>query len=307
MTPTPNHCFLCGYEPITSQRDPDKLVFWVACPVCLRYGIGDLARDLIIGEMPAERRAMLAAAARRNAEQNTPVVITQDTIDEIADSVRPPGTPADAMQEILTYVGNRQRTFADRVEVDTRLFPAFRLRSADELDMVLQLLVEQDLISRGTTLEEEGYQLTRDGWEAYRKSHAQGRGSKRAFVAMWFDDGMQPVWGDAIKPAIIDAGYEPTRVDEIPHNERIDDTIIAEIRKARFVVADFTGQRGGVYFEAGFGRGLGLPVIWTCRRDEVDDIHFDTRQYNFILWETTDELRKSLRARIEATMGPPES
>jgi hypothetical protein len=45
---------------------------------------------------------------------------------------------------------------------------------------------------------------------------------------------------------------------------------MAEIRRSRFVVADYTGQRNGVYFEAGFGLGLGLVVIPTCRADEVD-------------------------------------
>jgi hypothetical protein len=33
---------------------------------------------------------------------------------------------------------------------------------------------------------------------------------------------------------------------------------MAEIQKSRFVVADYTGQRNGVYFEVGFAVGLGL-------------------------------------------------
>jgi len=37
--------------------------------------------------------------------------------------------------------------------------------------------------------------------------------------------------------------------------------------ECRFIVADFTGQRGGVYFEAGYALGLRKPVIWTCKRD----------------------------------------
>ena len=41
-------------------------------------------------------------------------------------------------------------------------------------------------------------------------------------------------------------------------------------RHGGLVVADFTGHRGGVYFEAGFARGLGIPVVWTCHK-EYDD------------------------------------
>lgn len=38
---------------------------------------------------------------------------------------------------------------------------------------------------------------------------------------------------------------------------RIDDEIIGRIRASRFIVADFTGHRPGVYFEAGMMLGLG--------------------------------------------------
>ena len=99
------------------------------------------------------------------------------------------------------------------------------------------------------------------------------------------------------------AGYDPIRVDRVEHVNRIDDEIIAQIRISSFVVADFTGHRGGVYFEAGFALGLDLPVIWTCRKDHMHDLQFDIRQYNTIDWETYDELASRLQHRIEATVG----
>lgn len=80
------------------------------------------------------------------------------------------------------------------------------------------------------------------------------------------------------------------------------DQIIAEIRRSKFLIADFTGHRGGVYFEAGFALGLGLPVIWTCRKDNLENLHFDIRQYNFIDWETGEELQERLTNRIQATI-----
>ena len=47
------------------------------------------------------------------------------------------------------------------------------------------------------------------------------------------------------------------------------------------MVADFTCEkgkvRGGVYYEAGFAQGIGIPVIWTVAKDSLDDVHFDTR------------------------------
>ncbi|MDH3514509.1 MAG: nucleoside 2-deoxyribosyltransferase, partial [Gammaproteobacteria bacterium] len=90
----------------------------------------------------------------------------------------------------------------------------------------------------------------------------------------------------------------------LEHNDDINDRIIAEIRKSRFVVADFTGNRGGVYFEAGFALGLGKPVIWTCKRSffEEHGVHFDTQARNHILWDEPADLRRALQARIEATV-----
>ena len=101
---------------------------------------------------------------------------------------------------------------------------------------------------------------------------------------------MSDVFENGIKPGIEDAGYEARRIDWIEHINKIDDEIIAEIKRSRFVVADFThgksGARGGVYYEAGFAHGLNIPVIFTCQKDVLEDIHFDTRQYNHIAWES---------------------
>jgi nucleoside 2-deoxyribosyltransferase len=85
------------------------------------------------------------------------------------------------------------------------------------------------------------------------------------------------------------------RIDKKEHSNKIDDEIIAEIRRSKFLVADFTCEkekvRGGVYFEAGFAMGLGIPVIWTCAQQSIGDLHFDTRQYNHIVWDTPKTLR----------------
>lgn len=129
----------------------------------------------------------------------------------------------------------------------------------------------------------------------------------QGFVAMWFHSGMNRAYEDGIKPAIESAGYTPLRIDRKPDADKIDDEIIAEIRRSRFLVADFThgddGARGGVYFEAGFAHGLAIPVIYTCRADMVDKLHFDTRQYAHILWERAEDLHDALRNRIVARIG----
>lgn len=129
--------------------------------------------------------------------------------------------------------------------------------------------------------------------------------SSVGFCAMWFSPDVLPLWTNVIEPATRAAGYEPVRIDSKPHNGKIDDEIMASIRASRFVVSDFTGNRGGVYYEAGFAHGLGLPVIFMCREDALKDMHFDIRQYNCILWspEKLEDAKAQLRNRILATLG----
>ena len=103
---------------------------------------------------------------------------------------------------------------------------------------------------------------------------------------MWFDNEMEEAWVKGFQPGIEEAGFEAVRIDKKDFNNKIDDEIIAEIRRSRFVVAYFThgkkGARGGVYYEAGFAHGLGIGVIFTWRKDE---------------------LKTNLKNRIVATLG----
>ena len=151
------------------------------------------------------------------------------------------------------------------------------------------------------------YNLTVEGHAHLEGLERGATDSSQAFVAMWFDEFMTDAWEKGIKPAIEDARYEALRIDQKEHANKIDDEIIAEIRRSRFIVADFTqgkaGARGGVYYEAGFAHGLGIPVIFTCQKDALEKVHFDTRQYNHIVWGTSEELRSSLANRIAAVVG----
>lgn len=150
-------------------------------------------------------------------------------------------------------------------------------------------------------------ELTVEGYTRLAELDKRDTQSSRAFVAMWFDKSMEDLWENGIKPGIEDAGYEAVRIDRKEHVNKIDDEIIAEIKRSRFVVADFThgkeGMRGGVYYEAGFAHGMNIPVIFTCVEDILEDIHFDTRQYNHIIWEKPEELREQLANRIAAVIG----
>lgn len=129
----------------------------------------------------------------------------------------------------------------------------------------------------------------------------------QAFVAMWFHPSLSEAYELGIEAAVRECGYRPLRIDQKEHINKIDDEIVAEIRRSRFLVADFTSEvgspRGGVYFEAGFALALEKPVIWCCREDLIDHVHFDTRQFNHIVWTDPEDLKRRLINRIGAIIG----
>jgi hypothetical protein len=176
---------------------------------------------------------------------------------------------------------------------------------------IVELLAEDGFlrISQGPR-----FSMTTKGLEMMESLESRGAATLQAFVAMWFSDEMKEAWRQGFAPAIRDAGYDPFRIDGLQHNGKIDDAIVAEIKRSRFLVADFTcggaltadgfqpNPRGGVYYEAGLAHGLGMEVIFTCREDRMQWLHFDTRQFAHIVWKTYEDLREQLYNRIAATL-----
>jgi hypothetical protein len=179
-----------------------------------------------------------------------------------------------------------------------------------EVAGLMRLLGEEGLVSKGG----ENITITAKGFERMEALESGAASTTQAFVAMWFDPSMDAAFKDGFEAAIEEAGYKAFRIDRKEHNNKIDDEIIAEIRRSRFVVADFTcgavtidGKsiavaRGGVYYEAGFAQGLNIPVIWSCHEDMINYVHFDTRQFNHITWKDPAELKTKLLNRIRAVI-----
>lgn len=122
---------------------------------------------------------------------------------------------------------------------------------------------------------------------------------KKVFIAMWYDDSMKKAKGQ-IMSAIKSCGYEPVIMNSKEYNGQIVPEMFKEIEESKFVVADLTGNRGGVYYEAGYAVAKNKELILCCRHGE--EIHFDVAQINIIFWENEQELRAKLIRRIEATI-----
>lgn len=125
--------------------------------------------------------------------------------------------------------------------------------------------------------------------------------NKRVFIAMSFDSIMRKV-KEQIESAVRESGYIPILMNEIEYNNQIVPEIYRAIEDSRFVIADLTKQRSGVYYEAGYAMGRGKELILCCEASEKNEIHFDVAQINTILWKDEEDLHKRLKARIQATI-----
>lgn len=123
---------------------------------------------------------------------------------------------------------------------------------------------------------------------------------KKVFIAMSFDNSMK-LARDAIIDAIQSCGYVSMLIDIKEHNNQIVPEIYKEISDSEFVVADLTGQRGGVYYEAGYAVAKDKELILCCKQGE--NPHFDVAQINTIFWKDEQDLKERLINRIKATVG----
>jgi nucleoside 2-deoxyribosyltransferase len=237
-----------------------------------------------------ENNYLLSGALRENYEKG--IIFRIESSKQLLDSVLIPKTPLEKIDRILLFIAKKTDFINKGVKYKSAMFAI--VYAKDELEFNYYFANAQELgyIDKNSI---HGYlRLSIKGWERVAEISKLQPNSNQAFVAMSFNPELYYIWENGFEPALKEVGYDAIRVDTVQTNGKIDDKIIADIRKSGLVVADFTGHKNGVYFETGFAMGLEIPLIWTCREDSINDSHFDTRQYNHILWNDSYDLRIKL-------------
>lgn len=261
----------------------------------------------------AERMVLgpkLSAWIRERNELATDIPeINSNTLKDI-EALLPTYKVSEKQLLLLRAFERRTRFPGQTLNVEPHLdYPLAWASGEKEFKYLLRSLFERGLVSRtdGPTSLDDSFSylicISADGWSFLENHERPSIMSDQAFVAMSFSSKLKPVWEQGFCYGLKAAGYRPYRVDAEPHVERIDAKIITEIKNSRFLVADVTEQRQGVYFEAGYAIGLGLPVFWSVRKDDLDNVHFDTRQYNHIIWDSEENLAEQLELFVIAILG----
>jgi hypothetical protein len=128
------------------------------------------------------------------------------------------------------------------------------------------------------------------------------------FVIQPFDKGpYDKRYDDILKPAIIDAGLEPYRVDQDPSVSVPIDDIERNIRDAEICLADISTNNPNVWYEVGYAFANGKPVVLICAEPRLDPYPFDVRHRHVIPYATHsssdfEKLKKDVASRLEAQL-----
>lgn len=270
------------------------------CPRCGEFKLTPSASSTVRQSLKKYQRTLLSGWIRNQNRLGSVPEITTKNLEKISNS-QPP-TVAERAHLLLQEAESLLARLGDYFNIsEARFLSASYSDSMEDVIYLLQMLSDQGFTK--TVAIPVTYQITPAGHAYLEDIRAKPSTSSNGFVAMSFHEDLRETYSNGFQLGVLNAGYNPIRMDKLEHINRIDDEIIKQINQSKFLIADFTGHRSGVYFEAGYAMGIGLPVFWTCQKNDMDELHFDIRQFNCIDWENIEDLVTRLQSRIEAVLG----
>lgn len=95
-------------------------------------------------------------------------------------------------------------------------------------------------------------------------------------------------------------GFIVERADEIEHNGYIVDVIKDRLRSCDVLIAETSTPNPNIYYEIGFAHALDTPTILISRR--AQNLPFDVRSVNHVLYDSIVDLREQLARRMKAML-----
>jgi len=108
--------------------------------------------------------------------------------------------------------------------------------------------------------------------------------SKKAFILMPFTESLNDVYDFLIKGALVEAGYQVKRADDIKSQSNILEDIVKGIIESDLIVADLTDSNANVYYELGIAHTLQKKVVLITQ--EIGELPFDLKSYRVIGYST---------------------
>ncbi|MCK5013740.1 MAG: hypothetical protein KAS66_07960 [Candidatus Omnitrophica bacterium] len=311
-------CIICSNLLNEFYPDNNRGRYHIVCPACGAYQIyKDLWDDSVLSKFSSKDLKLFSGYLRNNFSPQNQMLITGEICVKIPKIILP--------YDEMSITDKINGVFKDIYGNTTKILGAIKLSSSDVYRFYLATIGDLQLIlkhfrERGfiTFSEENGVFTcfrTIKGWEEYEKLKEINISSNKVFIACAFGTSYQENLVKTIRVACKKRGFDAELVSDKRHNDDISHKIIGDIKESRFVIADFTDQNNGAYFEAGYAMGMGLEVIKLCRKDHLEEkkdsqfdkqkrLHFDTRQYSHIAWENDKwtDFEEDLVNQIKATI-----
>lgn len=314
MTPAPEYCHLTGYKTENFPTVNDVVDYVIKIgekPMLFRFHWDHQNRDFVEKNKHILHGLILNGKFPPEYNNKSGPLLTNEKLEKIINESIVPTTPDKKIENLLTYLHSLQEFEGSAIkfpENESSQDLAKRLYFKNYREMIFYLftLLKQGLLDGRDASTKDGtslidIKLTYEGLAKVIELYESGNQSDRCFVAMSFSKELANT-RESIKSAVHETGFKPILIDEIHYNSdvTINDALVAEIKKCKFLVADFTQHKHGVYFEAGFALGLKKPVIYLCNQEDFSNTHFDTNHYPHIIYVELDELKENLKTKIEA-------
>lgn len=256
-----SECIFC--KQTATHKPSEGLFVAVTCRRCGKYEIEPNGRQ----QVGKEFDPLICAWVRGRSDSDDPARFKINEIEAKKKSLSPKPV-TEKLRLLLKWVESKSKHPGDghNIEPDND-WPVAWCSNSVELTYHFDALVAQGLLAKQAH-NSNGLPatITPAGWKSLEISRGEEIEEDLVFVAMSFDKKMDVAWSAGFEPGINKAGYRAHRVDKVKSIERIDMKVLGDIRRSRIVVADATGARPNVYYEAGYAEALGRPVIWTVQK-----------------------------------------
>lgn len=305
-------CPVCDKKLTTPPvfNSPLNKEVYYQCNRCGNFGLTSVAiktlNDLEENDETKQKKAILAHYIAKHTKANLPhsyILLKKDSIEAIFKEKFP--TPMEQIDEFILFLGEETKTPGKSISLSaTKLLDATIYSLNFENTVFIQDSAKAlDLID-GTT---NYMYLTLSGWEKYQELKKERKDSRKAFMAMQFDNTkLKDFLNNHVRAEIEKIGFSIETVIDQEKPGLIDDKIRVEIRNSRFVIIDISDENRGAYWEAGYAEGLGKKVFYICDEDKWNDgkiAHFDVRNQQTFRWDTKNpkDFTERLKASIQLT------
>lgn len=313
-------CPVCHLPANKAERLLEGDIFYdYSCQLCGNYSILDIQKDAIRSLLNNDRQKIAALShwVRIKNEVTSPgergrkdkIVLTEELIKSIIK--QPPPSPAEQADKFVLWLGNSKYPPGEFIRVEPLTYQSIMgAVTPSGFGLVLYYLIDEGIL-KGDKLGSSCADITLSlkGWEYYEKLRRSASDSRKAFMAMKYNDAqLDKIVDDIFKPAVKQTGFDLVRLNDDPKAGLLDDRMRVEIQTSRFLIADLSHKNPGAYWEAGYAEGLGKPVIYTCEKTKFENPdtkpHFDTNHHLTIPWDSNNlqDAANQLKATIRATL-----